>query len=97
MRGLLRRASLVLDAFSVETRADSCERSIASVTAHPLVQAWAAATTSHVLLLDVDFVPFTNALSALQGPADRLVRDGKGSKRVYVVPAFERTGVGFRV
>jgi hypothetical protein len=50
-----------------------------------------------VLLLDVDFVPFTNALSALQGPADRLVRDGKGSKRVYVVPAFERTGVGFRV
>ena len=45
-----------------------------------------------VLLLDVDFVPFTDGLKALQGPVDRLTREGQRSKRAYVVPAFERTG-----
>ena len=45
-----------------------------------------------MLLLDVDFVPFTDGLKALQGPVDRLTREGQRSKRAYVVPAFERTG-----
>ena len=48
-----------------------------------------AARTEVVLLLDVDFVPFTNRLAGLEGAVERLVREGKSAKRVYVVPAFE--------
>jgi len=48
-----------------------------------------AARSTVVLLLDVDVLPFTDRMVAIDRAAQRLLSDGSDERQVFVLPAFE--------